>query len=358
LIIELGGPSDGTSPTPPGDLRTTDVQATAISLRWDAATDPGGSGVVGYDLYRPDGSLRAALGLVTTYVDTTVLPETTYAYVVRARDAAGNVSDPSNTLNVTTLGLPADGTPPTPPGDLRATDVQATSVTLRWDAATDPGGSGVVGYDLYRPDGSLLVALGLVTTYQDTTVAPATAYAYVVKARDLAGNVSDPSNTLNLTTPAIPSTLDFIPTDDASIKESKPTRNYGADPDLWVDGSSVKQTLLRFNITGVGTAPITRVRLRLFVTDSSSTGGDVFAALGSGWSEDTVTWATAPGIGAFFGALGPAVVGTWVELDVTGLVTGDGPVSLRITSTNSNGADYASTEHPTGFAPELIVDLG
>ena len=39
---------------------------------------------------------------VTSYVDSTVAPNTTYSYTVTAQDAAGNVSAPSNALLVTT----------------------------------------------------------------------------------------------------------------------------------------------------------------------------------------------------------------------------------------------------------------
>ena len=296
---------------------------------------------------------------MTTYQDPSVAPSTAYSYVVYAIDGAGNVSGSSNTVAVTTPALPPDGTPPTAPGNLQATDVQATSVRLSWDASTDPGGSGVARYDLFRPDGVFLASvLAGVTTYQDPTVDPTTAYSYVVYAIDAAGNVSGPSNTLNVTTPAVPSTLTFTPTDDASIKESRPTRNYGAEPDLWVDASSRKDTLLRFAVSGLGGATVTRVRLRLYVTDSSSSGGTVFQTLAATWSEATVTWDTAPATAAALGVLGAVVAGSWVELDLTGLITADGLLSFRLTSTNANGADYASQEHPSGFAPQLVVDLG
>ncbi|HRV90966.1 MAG TPA: metallophosphoesterase, partial [Anaerolineae bacterium] len=46
------------------------------------------------------------------------------------------------------------------------------------------------------------------------------------------------------------------------------------------------------------------------------------------------------------------------ELDGTPLVTGDGPVSVRISSTISNGTDYSSKENDNGNAPELVVTLG
>ena len=52
------------------------------------------------------------------------------------------------------------------------------------------------------------------------------------------------------------------------------------------------------------------------------------------------------------------MAGNWYEVDVTPLVTGDGAVTLRATSTSSDGADYTSKEGTIGFAPQLVVTLG
>lgn len=154
-------------------------------------------------------------------------------------------------------------------------------------------------------------------------------------------------------------TLTSTPTDDATIRESRPTANYGARPNLEVDADSRKDVLLRFDVSGVGGASVTNAKLRLYAIDGSSFGGEFFKMNESNWSEGTVTWASAPpGDGGSLGSLGSVSPGTWYELDVTSLVAGDGPVSIRINSTNSNGADYASKENSAGFAPELVVTLG
>lgn len=90
---------DTEAPSPPTNLTATPTSATQVDLSWSAATD--NVGVTGYDLYR-DGSLLATLGTGTTYSDTTVTASTTYTYEVKARDAAGNVSGPSNSATITT----------------------------------------------------------------------------------------------------------------------------------------------------------------------------------------------------------------------------------------------------------------
>jgi hypothetical protein len=69
-----------------------------VQLTWTAATD--NVGVASYDIYR-DGTLLQSTGATTSASDPTVSPGASYSYVVRARDAAGNVSGPSNAVSVT-----------------------------------------------------------------------------------------------------------------------------------------------------------------------------------------------------------------------------------------------------------------
>ena len=91
-------PTDTTKPTIPGNL-TAAAGTGQVALNWTAATD--NVGVTGYKVYR-GGTEIASIGAVTSYTDTTVAGSTTYSYTVRATDAAGNLSDPSNTATATT----------------------------------------------------------------------------------------------------------------------------------------------------------------------------------------------------------------------------------------------------------------
>jgi hypothetical protein len=75
--------------------------------------------------------------------------------------------------------------------------VSATGVTLGWDASTGTGG--IAGYDVTR-DGAI-IGTTTSTAYTDSTVAPATTYAYTVRARDVAANPSPPSAVVSVTTP-------------------------------------------------------------------------------------------------------------------------------------------------------------
>lgn len=155
-------------------------------------------------------------------------------------------------------------------------------------------------------------------------------------------------------------TLTFGPTDDATVKAGSPTTSFGSATVVSTDNSPVEHFLLRFGVNGIVGLIVESAKLR-YCINSSGAGGD-FRALSdpaATWNESTVTWNTAPsGAPEIVASLGTVAVGSWYEIDVTSIVTADGPVSLRVTSPSSNGADYSSKEGASGFAPQLIVTVG
>jgi hypothetical protein len=89
---------DTTPPTAPINLTAVATAPTQVNLNWTASTD--NVGVAGYRVMRNGSQIAASVS--TIYSDTTVTAGTTYNYIVRAYDAAGNVSTDSNTASVTT----------------------------------------------------------------------------------------------------------------------------------------------------------------------------------------------------------------------------------------------------------------
>ena len=92
------GGGDTSPPSAPSNLTSSNVTAGGASLSWGASSD--NVGVTGYDVYRDGGVIGTASG--TSYNATGLSASTTYAFAVRARDAAGNTSPASNTISVTT----------------------------------------------------------------------------------------------------------------------------------------------------------------------------------------------------------------------------------------------------------------
>jgi parallel beta-helix repeat protein len=88
----------------------------------------------------------------------------------------------------------ADVVPPSVPLNLRATNGDASSVTLVWDASTD--NTRVASYTILR--NGVQVATAGSTTWTDTAVAEETQYSYQVQAVDAAGNRSAASAVLTL----------------------------------------------------------------------------------------------------------------------------------------------------------------
>lgn len=102
-----GAGDDTVPPTAPSGLTATAPSSSQVDLNWTASTDE--VGVTGYTIYR-DG-LPVGQAADTAYRDAGLQPETTYTYYVTAHDAAGNVSNPSNTVSATTKKQKGGGKP-------------------------------------------------------------------------------------------------------------------------------------------------------------------------------------------------------------------------------------------------------
>jgi hypothetical protein len=181
------------------------------------------------------------------------------------------------------------------------------------------------------------------TTYQFTGWSDGGAASHTITANAAA--------TYTATFSATGTTTTILPVADAEIWSNKPTKNFGALTTLSVR-SSTHRSYLRFAVPVLGGTP-TRATLRLFVVDASSAGGSLFS-VGDGWTETGITWNNAPPIsGSPVGTAGAAVVGTWVEFDVTSLIASGTSISFALSGGSTNAVDYSSR---TGTqAPQLVI---
>jgi subtilisin family serine protease/chitodextrinase len=189
VSIALGIP-DTEAPSAPTNLLANNVTENSIDLSWNPSTDNVGVSV--YDVYK-NGVLEGSLS-GNVYSISGLTASTSYSFYVIAKDASGNASVASATLNVTTAD--PDTTPPTAPTGLISFNITSTSLDLSWTTSTD--NVGVTGYDIYK-DGVLEGS----TTNLNYTVAglsASTSYSFYVKAKDAAGNESAVSNFIQATT--------------------------------------------------------------------------------------------------------------------------------------------------------------
>jgi chitodextrinase len=123
-----------TVPPSQARLSVTGVGATHVSLLWSAIDD---SPNLWFTLYR-DGSPVLTGTRETSATLTLLQPETTYTFVVVARDFGGNTSPPSEPATATTTPVNAsDVTPPSTPTNFFTDSWGDCEAQLDWDESTD-----------------------------------------------------------------------------------------------------------------------------------------------------------------------------------------------------------------------------
>ncbi|WP_238007287.1 DUF2334 domain-containing protein [Dactylosporangium sp. AC04546] len=193
------GVADRTAPSAPGQPVVSDVGTTSATLTWPAATD--NVGVTGYRLFNGSSATPIATvdGISTTLSG--LAPSAAHSITVKAVDAAGNVSAASAAVEFTTLTPPPppDTSAPSRPGAPTAGTVTPSSAALRWAASSDD--TGVVSY---RISGGPQVVTATATDVTIEGLEQLTQYTFTVEALDAAGNASQASEPVTVTTPARP----------------------------------------------------------------------------------------------------------------------------------------------------------
>lgn len=183
-------------PDPATNLAAYTVSNTAIELDWSNNPHPVYNETA-FEIYRSSASgpylyLGQVQADVLQFIDNAAVPNTKYSYVVRAINNTGA----SAVSNVATVQSQSDGTPPTAPGNVRITAQNSYSVTLSWDPSTD--NAGIAKYFLYIND--TLSYSTSATSYTINGLSPLQQYSFYIKARDVSGNYSNPSNQVSTAT--------------------------------------------------------------------------------------------------------------------------------------------------------------
>ncbi|MER7184412.1 discoidin domain-containing protein [Streptomyces hyaluromycini] len=202
-----------------------------------------------------------------------------------------------------------DTTPPAAPGALTVTGHTSNSVSLAWNTSTD--NVGVTGYRVLQVSGSTSTQVGTTgaASFTVTGLGAATAYTFDVVAYDAAGNVSQPSNQVTVTTDPPSSTTNLAlhrPTSESSHTQVYASSNAtdGDTNTYWESANNAFPQWVQVDLgaaTGVrrivlclppATAWTTRTQT---ISVQGSTDGGTFAQLlaSAGYTFDPATGNTA-----------------------------------------------------------------
>ncbi len=169
------------TPQAPKNLVVAGITQTSITLSWDPVP-----GAASYIVYQNGSAIP--VGISATSYAVAVACGTTHSYYVKAANAGGS-SDPSNTVNGTSLPCS-----PVPPAGLTVTGVTQTKIDLSWSAVTG------ATYYVVHQDGSAIPVSIYGTTFSVGVACGSTHSYYVIAGNN--GGWSGPSNTVSGT--AIP----------------------------------------------------------------------------------------------------------------------------------------------------------
>jgi len=248
----------------------------------------------------------------------------------------------------------SDTQAPSVPAGVTANVASATQVNLSWQASND--NVGIAGYTIYRDNALLATVSGSSLSYTDYSTYPTTTYSYTVDAFDADGNHSSQSAPVSVTTPVMPSSLTFSVGADTYVNSGFPTTNYGSATIWRVDGSPDVHAYLRFTVQGLAGYSIQSAYLQVYANTSSSIGINALAVADNTWAENSITYNTAPALGNLLGSSNAFASSSWVSIDVSPYITGEGTYSFGITTPGSSTLSFTAKEAGANAA-QLVVNL-
>jgi hypothetical protein len=147
--------------------------------------------------------------------------------------------------------------------------------------------------------------------------------------------------------------------EDAHVNQRYPTRNWGSQNVLLVDGGNQAMNdadhavaYLKFQLD----IPGTPLSAKLRITDAGNPSGDSgrICLVESPWQEKEVTYANRPLMGRELARLGSVVENQTVERVLNFVPPRSGTLSLGIDATSTDGIDYLTRE--SGRPAELVIE--
>jgi hypothetical protein len=150
--------------------------------------------------------------------------------------------------------------------------------------------------------------------------------------------------------PTTPTAVDVA---DSYVRSDFAGENHGGDPVLIGRTSPEYDSYVKFDVSGLSGAPLKAV-LRLWAETTGTTSYKVYQVTDNSWTELGLNFGNKPAFGGLLGTSGPTTAGTWMDLEVTGAVNGNGPVTLGFTTGSTAGKSFGSRED-AAHAPQLLL---
>jgi chitodextrinase len=317
IVLTPAAARDEKELRPPSDVAVVAVQATSVSLSWNASENhPGWGRVAGYGLYNNGAPVGTTSD--TGYTFAGLVCGTTYELGVDSHTEAGRRS-PIVTLWVSTgVCPPVDTSRPSAPGGTRQTAATETSIAIAWNASAD--NVGVTGYGVYKNGANVGTTTG--TSFGFANLSCGTGYTLGVDAFDAAGNRSTIAAVTASTAPCAPpppppsvdSTPPSMPT--GVLQSGATTTSVALRWNPATDNVGVTGYRLYLNAVSVGTTSQTTYTLGSLACGTGYTVGvEAYDAAGNRSSRASVAAATSacpaqiranpvppPASGAYWGA--------------------------------------------------------
>lgn len=155
---------------------------------------------------------------------------------------------------------------------------------------------------------------------------------------------------------------------DTRVLDTAPTKNYGKDALLRVNGipdgryHEMSKSYLLFDLTPISGVSVKSLKLRLNLQGGIGGSRDVqYIRLVDdvGWGELLVNYDSAPVMGIVLATVGPTTAGTWVEVGLpVDILKGKTKLSLGIDACTNCGDGLSVNSRETSFKPQLIVNGG
>ncbi len=262
---------------------------------------------------------------------------------------------------------PLGGTPPPNTAPLAANDTYAATQAVTLNVAAP----GVLGNDTDTDGDALTAAVASGPSNGSLTLNPNGSFSYTPSpafsgadsftytASD--GDLTSAPATVNLNVAPAgggSTSTTFTPSHDGYVWDGSANKvfNVATLRTFGLDAATRNDSYLKFTVANLA-GSVSSAVLRLFVVQGQANSGDVYAATHSTWSEASLTWNNQPGrTGSSLGTIGPTSTGTWVEIDVSALVTANGTYSLVLYGLIDASTHFSSSEGSQ--PPQLVVTTG